>query len=157
MLRILSISLAFLSLPSIIGCGGGGENSAGNSSTAQQDSDDSDHGHHHHDLGPHGGHMLHLEPSGVHAEWTHDDESYLVSVFLDDFEADKIQAVKFVTKIGDESEEYPLESTENGWTISSEALLTNINMGEAVDVSLVVVDDAGEQTCTIDEHGHHHH
>ncbi len=66
------------------------------------------HDHGHDDTGPHGGHLLHLEPTGTHAEWTHDDDKHLITVHLDDFDAAKIVSAKFVAKIGDNSQEYPL-------------------------------------------------
>ncbi len=115
------------------------------------------HNHGHDDVGPHGGHLLHLEPSGVHAEWTHDDDAKLITVHLDDFDAAKITSAKFVVKIGDVTEEFPLTGTDTGWTITSEELLTHINMGDAAQVKFVVSDDAGEQSTKIEAHEHHHH
>lgn len=155
MRQLLGISLLLLPLIAISGCA----NSGSDVQTAEQGAveEDSGHSHDHGDVGPHGGHLLHLEPSGAHAEWTHDDDTHTVSVFLDDFQADKIQEAKFVATIGEDVEEFALESSDDGWTISSEALMTHINMGEAVEVCLVVVDDTGEQTCTIEAHDHHHH
>lgn len=115
------------------------------------------HSHDHGDVGPHGGHLLHLEPSGVHAEWTHDDDSHTLAVYLDDFEAEKITEAKFVATVGEETEEFVLEPSGDGWAVVSEALMTHIDMGEAAEVCLVVVDDIGEHTCTIEAHEHHHH
>lgn len=114
-------------------------------------------GHDHGEMGQHGGHLLHLEPSGAHAEWTHDDEAQSIQVHLDDFDANKISEVKFVVKIGDDSQDFPLTKSEAGWTITSEELMTHINMGEAALVRLVVVDDSGEQSTKIEAHDHHHH
>ena len=114
------------------------------------------HDHGHDDTGPHGGHLLHLEPTGTHAEWTHDDDKHLITVHLDDFDAAKIVSVKFVAKIGDNSQEYPLTATDSGWTITSQELMTHINMKEAAEVNLVVVDETGVHSTKIEAHEHHH-
>ncbi len=120
---------------------------------------DSHAGHNHgdHDLGPHGGHLLHLEPSGVHAEWTHDDKNNLITVYLDDFDANKISGAKFVAKIGQETQEFPLTADAGAWTISSSELMTHINMKEAAEVSFVVTDDQGSHSSKIEAHDEHHH
>lgn len=117
-----------------------------------------DHAHAHDEEGPHGGHLVDLEPLGVHAEWTHDDESHLITVFLDDFDAEKVASVKFTVEIADTpTEEFPLERGDDGWAVTSEALMTHLNMGEAATVKLVVVDDTGEQSAKMEPHEHHHH
>lgn len=157
MRHFLVLPLLLLVLACFAGCGT--KDGEKDTQTAEEGAKDSGggHSHAHADLGPHGGHMLHLEPSGAHAEWTHDDETHTVNVYLDDFQADKIKEAKFTATIGDEVEEFALESSDEGWTISSETLMTHIDMGEAVEVCLVVIDDTGEQTCTIEPHEHHHH
>ncbi len=109
------------------------------------------------DVGPHGGHLLHLEPTGSHAEWTHDDDTHLITVHLDDFDMAKIVSAKFVAKIGDNTEEFPLTATDNGWTITSQELMTHINMKDAAEVNFVLVDDAGVHSSKIEAHEHHHH
>jgi hypothetical protein len=115
-------------------------------------------GHDHGDLGPHGGHLLHLEPTGAHAEWTHDDDAKLITVYLDDFDAAAIESVKFDVTIGESpSQEFPLTQGDDGWTITSDELLTHINMGEAAVVSLVVTGADGQQSTRIEAHEHHHH
>ena len=117
-----------------------------------------EHAHAHEETGPHGGHMLHLEPTGAHAEWTHDDEKHLITVYLDDMDREKITAVKFVVDIPNaEPEEFALTAGDNGWTLTSETLVTHMNMGEAATVKLVIIDDSGEQSTKIEHHEHHHH
>ncbi len=146
----LSVCIAFL------GCAPPAEPQA--AATPEEAATSGGHAHDHDDMGPNGGHLLHLEPSGGHAEWTHDDESHLITVFLTDFEVDKISSVKFVATIGDTVEEFPLEAGEgDAWSISSEALMTHINMGDAATVQLVVADESGPQTSAIEAHEHHHH
>lgn len=112
---------------------------------------------HSHDVGPHGGHIVDLQPAGVHAEWTHDDESHAVQVFLDSVAENEYTGVKFVAKIGEETEEFVLESEGEAWKISSEALMTHINMGEAVEVTLQVTGESGDISAKIEAHEHHHH
>ena len=128
-------------------------------STENASAEDSHAGHDHGPdaVGPHGGHLLHLEPTGTHAEWTHDDDKHMLTVHLDDFDAAKIVSAKFVAKIGDKTQEYPLTATDSGWTITSQELMTHINMKGAAEVNLVVVDDAGVHSTKIEAHEHHHH
>jgi len=76
---------------------------------------------------------------------------------LDEFDAAKVVSAKFVAKIGDNTEEFPLSATDSGWTITSPELMTHINMKDAAQVQLVVVDDTGVHSCAIEAHEHHHH
>lgn len=113
--------------------------------------------HDHEEHGPHGGHMVHLEPTGSHAEWTHDDDAHLIAVYLDDFDAAKVVSVKFTAKIGDDTQEFPLVSSDGVWSITSQELLTHINMKDAAEVNLIVVDESGVHTAKVEAHEHHHH
>jgi hypothetical protein len=120
--------------------------------------DEHSHAHDHGEEGPHGGHLVDLEPRGVHAEWTHDDDSHQITVYLDDFDAEKISSAKFTVQIADAPiEEFPLARGDSGWSVTSEALMTHLNMGEAATVKLVVVDDTGEQSAKMEPHEHHAH
>lgn len=150
--KLLLVALA-ISIPTLIGCGPQApvekkETAAGEAGG---------HVHSHDELGAHGGHMLHMEPTGVHAEWTHDDDTHTITVYLEDFDSSKIKEAKFVAKIGEATEEFPLVAGDDGWSITSEVLMTHIDMGEAAEVSFVVVDDSGEQKAKIEAHEHHHH
>lgn len=150
---------AFLAIVAmLVGCGPAADDDAQDDAAENQPAESAhDHSHDHGELGPHGGHLVHLDPAGVDAEWTHDDESHLITVYLDGFDAEKIQSAMFVAKIGDNDEEFALEAAGEGWAITSEALMTHLNMGEAVPVSLVVVDESGKQSALIENHEHHHH
>jgi len=133
---------------------------AGGTSSTEEHAHEHEHGEH----GAHGGHMLHLEPDGVHAEWTHDDTTKVITVFLDELSAPP-KEVKFVVKAGDtEPQTYPLVKEEGGtgggvWTINSDALLTHLAMGEAAQIQLIVVTDDDKEMSTKIEHSdeHHHH
>lgn len=132
-------------------------NSATKADTGTAAATDSHADHDHEDVGPHGGHLLHLEPTGSHAEWTHDDDQHLITVYLDEFDAAKIASAKFTAKIGDATEEFVLTNGDDGWTVTSPELLTHINMKDAADVNLIVVDDTGVHTAKVEAHEHHHH
>lgn len=140
-----------------IGCNSPSSKPSGEKDQSNDAQPDAHAGHNHGDIGPNGGHLLHLEPSGLHAEWTHDDETHLLTVFLDDFDAGSIVEAKFEAKIGDEVENYPLEAGNQGWSVTSQQLMTHINMGDLAEVQLVVVDGSGRQTAKIEAHEHHHH
>ncbi|MGN6547016.1 MAG: hypothetical protein ACTHK7_18315 [Aureliella sp.] len=133
--------------------------------TAGSSTEEHAHEHEHGEHGAHGGHMLHLEPDGAHAEWTHDDTTKVVTVFLEELPAPP-KEVKFIVKAGDtEPQTYPLVKEEGGtgggaWTINSDALLTHLAMGEAAQIQLVVVTDDNKEMSTKIEHSdeeHHHH
>jgi hypothetical protein len=156
---ILAFTLAFVWLPLYSGCNNPSSEQAMQPTEMEtaNESMEGGHSHSHDELGPHGGHLLHLKPSNVHAEWTHDDDTHLITVHLDDFDADKLTAAKFVVKVGEQTEEFPLAPGDEGWSVTSEALMNHINMGEAADVQLVVTDDQGDHTTKIEAHDHHHH
>lgn len=146
-------------LAALVGCqptSTGTNATTGGDSMAEKDAH-AGHNHDHDETGPRGGHILHFEPTGVHAEWTHDDETGLITVYMDDFSTDKIEMAKFMVEIPEsDPEEFSLEAGEDGWTVTSEALMTHMNMGETVEVKLVIVDDSGEQSAKIENHADAH-
>ncbi len=152
-LQSLVVSAA---LSGLIGCQPTETADSGTKTTAPA-AGGSGHVHDHGDVGPHGGHLLHLDPAGVHAEWTHDDDTKTITVHLDDLDAAKISEAKFVVEIPDAAaEEFPLASGDEGWTITSESLMTHLNMGEAAKVKLVVIEDGVELSTAIEHHDHDH-
>lgn len=132
---------------------------AGTGTTA---ADDDAHAHDHGEHGPHGGHMVHLEPDGVHAEWAHDDDTKTITVYLDEI-AKPATEVKFVVTVGEtEPQTFSLTKGEGGtgggnWTITSDALMTHLNMGEAAKVQLVVAADDKQLSSQIEHSDEHHH
>lgn len=146
----------------VVSCGTGCQTKAPPAvNNAQAPADHHDHGDH----GPHGGHIIALNPGHVHVEWTHDDKN-LITVYLDDLDATPTE-VKFTVKIGDaEPQSFPLTKSESkepadafAYSLTSDALLTHINMGEAAKVTLVVKTADAELTALVeheDEHGHKH-
>ena len=157
-----SVGCALLGLAMIVSVGcspkPAGDPNPGTSGTTGSDEHAHDHGEH----GPHGGHMVHLEPDGVHAEWSHDDDTKTITVYLDDLKAPATE-VKFVVKAGDtEAQDFPLSKTEGGtgggtWSITDEALMTHLAMGEAAKVQLVVAEGDKQMTSAIEHSDEHHH
>lgn len=135
-----------------------GQPSAGSSGTTSSD----DHAHDHGEHGAHGGHLVHMEPDGVHAEWAHDDDTKTITVYLDDLSAPASE-VKFVVKAGDtEPQDFPLTKSEGGtgggtWTITSDALMTHLAMGEAAQVQLIVASADKQMSSKIEHSDEHHH
>ena len=111
------------------------------------------HSHSHDEPGPHGGHVLDTLPSGVHIEWTHDDANQSVTVYLEDFDADKLVGAKFVVKSTESKEEFPLQKGDDGWSITSEPLLKHMNSD--AEIVVIVTDDAGDHTAAIKHHHLH--
>ena len=153
-----SVGCALLALAMIVSVGcspkPAGDPNAGTSGTSGSDEHAHDHGEH----GPHGGHMVHLEPDGVHAEWSHDDDTKTVTVYLDDLKT-AVSEVKFVVKAGDtEAQDFPLTKNEGGtWSITNEVLMTHLAMGEAAKVQLVVAEGDKQMTSEIEHSDEHHH
>lgn len=143
--------IAYLTV--LLACLGCGTQPEADKTSAEASQVEAAHDHAHEEMGTHGGHMLHLEPSGAHAEWTHDDENFKITVYFDG----DVDGAKFVAKVGESTEEFPLAADGEGWSITSEALLTHLNMGEAVPVQLVIASPDGELSTKIEKHEHHHH
>jgi hypothetical protein len=127
-----------------------------------------DHGHSHGDEhGPNGGHLVDVSPSNLHAEWAHDDEKELVSVYVDDFKkAGKVvEGVKIeVASEGNPAKSYELAVNDKGfYSIKDLELLTALEMAGDEKESKVkatlqmTVDGKPEQAAIVHhDHGHHH-
>jgi hypothetical protein len=123
------------------------------------------HAHHDHAAhGPHGGHMVHLEPSGSHAEWTHDDDAGKLAVHLEEIEefGKKIDFVKVELDIkGEPKKTYDFASAGKGvYELVSAELLTAIEVGsgdkDKVSAKLIVSIDGKEESVVLEHHEHHH-
>lgn len=168
-------------LVAVVGMGcfltAGCQPSAGPSSTAtkttpasgHEDHDHDDHAHHDHgDHGEHGGHLLHLDPSGSHAEWTHDDEAGSVTVYLEELVASgkKVESVEIEWKVGDAAEnnsklevaakdDHGIEGSI--FTIKNPELVTALGVGDGVVANLVVTVDGKKEMAKLEhDHGHDH-
>ncbi len=135
-----------------------------NSPTNSVSNQPNDHSHNHSDHGSHEGHVIHLEPDGYHAEWLQDEDKRLVTVYLDELKTPASE-VKFVVRAGDSEPQIYLLQAQDGsegggtWTITSDALLTHLAMGDAAKIELIVIHGNKEMSSKIEltaEHDHKH-
>jgi len=121
-----------------------------------------DHSHNH---GPNGGHLVDLSPSDMHAEWAHNDESGMITVFFtDSLKAGlKVESAKIdLTVAGQEPKTYEFKVTDKGtYELESLELLTAIELcsGEPdskVTAKLVAKIDGKEESSPIVHHDHGH-
>lgn len=172
----LNLSGSFATLPlgillgllSIVGC----NSESTLPDTPPQDTpglhdDDHDHdhaGHDHAELGPHGGHIIVLDPGHHHAEWVHIDEDNVVEVYLGEL-AESATKVQFVAELeGKDPVTYELEPASDslgagGYQLQSPNLLTHIAMsdGTTARVTLVVETDKATLKATLSgDHDHDH-
>lgn len=111
-----------------------------------------------HELGPHGGHIVHMEPGDVRAEWVQLDEDNTVQVYLPNVKAPEKVVMTVAIKEGN-SKDFPLNKDsklgDNAFSLTSGELITAFKMKqqELVQVKMKVV--AGEQTlsCGIEHVG----
>ncbi|WP_186776073.1 hypothetical protein [Rubripirellula reticaptiva] len=160
---VLPCAVLFL-LVFIAGCG---SKQAENSPAASAEHDDHDHDDHAHDdhddhaghdhpaHGPNGGHMVELSGGG-HAEWAHDDDKELITVYPEN--ADQVTKVEMKVTIDDKATNYSFaKSDDDGlviYTLTSPELLTAIKMGDAVKTELVISTDDGDMTGKVAHHAH---
>lgn len=117
-------------------------------------------GHDHGELGPHGGHFLHVEPGGGHAEWVHIDEENRIEVYIGD-EISDVTAVSMTIEVeGQEPQQIELTADESlgpaAYSVESPVLLNAIKMGEAAHVELEIEADGTTYTAAIEHHDHDH-
>jgi hypothetical protein len=162
------------------GCDSGSSTaSKGGAKTASKDGHDHDHGHDHgHDhshaaQGPHKGHIVELGEEEYHAEWTHDDESGLVAVYILDKEMKKdvpieSKQVEITTKIGDAEKVYQLDAeypadgdkTKSAkFVVEDKSLITALlAAGKEGATATLSVEIAGKKfTSAIDHDAEHKH
>ncbi len=155
---VVSLAIAILSIVGLVGCQPPSAKPAN-----KTDAGDA-HSHDHEAHGPNGGHMIHLEPSGSHAEWTHDDESGKLAIHLEEVEefGKKIDSVKVELEVqGEPKKTYDFVSFDKGiYELISSELLTAIEIGSGdkakVSAKLIVSIDGQEQTASLEHHDHHH-
>jgi len=136
---------------------------------------DHGHDHDHPEHGPHDGHLIELGEEEYHGEWTHDDESGLVQIFILDGAAKEevaiaIDQIAIETKVEEEepkthqldpvnaSGEPPMAAQFEIKDLPLLVLLKAAGKG-GVTADLKVTIDGKEFTGEIkhEEHGHHHH
>ncbi|MFK8115143.1 MAG: hypothetical protein AB8B91_23275 [Rubripirellula sp.] len=112
-------------------------------------------GHDHPAHGPNGGHMVELS-GGAHAEWAHDDDKDLLTVFVE--KPETVTKVEMKTVIGDKETSYEFEKKESDesttFQLTSPGLLTSIKMGDAVKTQLIIATADGEVSGKVLHHSH---
>ena len=142
---------------------------ASNKSTTADSHKHDDHAHeghdHSHDHGPNGGHLVDLSPSKMHAEWAHNDESGMITIFFTDAlkAGQKVESAKIDLAVaGQEPKTYEFKVTDKGtYELESLELLTAIELcsGEPdskVTAKLVAKIDDKEESAPIVHHDHGH-
>jgi hypothetical protein len=122
------------------------------------------HSHNHAAHGPHGGHLVHLEPTGVQAEWAHDDDSGKLSVYLEEAiqSGKKIDEARIELEVtGSSKKTYDLVANDkNVYELVSPELLTAIEVGAGdaakVIAKLIVTIDGKEEAAAMEHHEHSH-
>ena len=91
---------------------------------------------------------------GSHAEWSHDDQTNQIVVYVEEPESAK--SVVMNVTIEGETTPYELEANEDGtqYQIVSPDLLFAIKMGDNVETELIVTTDDGEATGAVKHHAH---
>lgn len=130
----------------------------------RDDHDGHDHGHsdaH----GPNGGEMVHLHPGHANLEWTHDEETGELVVYVDSL-ADQVDSVRVELNVtGSEMRTIDFESAELAegakvFRVTDPGLVTAIDIKEGVEAMLLVnagdVEMSGKLECNHD-HDHHGH
>ena len=99
--------------------------------------------------------MINLS-GGAHAEWAHEDESDLITVYPEDVDA--VTKVEMKTNIAGNETVYAFEKKDldgtTAYQIVSPELLTAVKMGKGVDTKLVITTDEGEATAQVEHHSH---
>jgi hypothetical protein len=128
-----------------------------------------DHGHAHEETGPHGGHIVEIGDEQLHAEWTHNDASGEVVVYLLDSTAKSDAAISagtilITTKIGDAETSYELTaaSQEGGETskfaLSDPSLVEALKaVGPGIEATIVVQVNDENLVGTFEAHSHGGH
>lgn len=170
MARFLSsaalFSLVAVCFTGLVGCSGSTSTPVAETSSDDHGHEDHDHdhgddhdhshdGHDHPEHGPNGGHMVNLS-GGAHAEWSHDDDKDLITVYPEN--AATVTAVMMRTVIEDAATDYEFAKADDDgvtvYTLTSPELLTAIKMGDAVKTEMVIQTADGEATGKVLHHAH---
>lgn len=130
-----------------------------------------DHAHGHDETGPHGGHVVEIGEERLHAEWTHNDASGEVVVYLLDSSAKAdvtipAATILITTKIGETEKPYELTAVSPEGGQSSRFALTDPSLVEALKavgpgVEATIVVNLNDESLVgkfeRHEHGGHQH
>jgi len=139
------------------------------SSNSSPSHDEHDHGgHERHEDGLHGGHLVQLDGGQLNAEWTHDDESGKVTVYILDAEGDDelpIEAKTITISVGVNGDVASYDLTAVGaedgkafqFEVIEQALLGPLAMaGQGVEVAIQVAIGDQVHRARIEHHHHNH-
>ena len=125
------------------------------------------HSHSHEAVGPHGGHLIELGDEAYHVEWTHDDASGTVTVYILDSEAKQevpvaASSVSIDTKIRDTKVHKLAAINATGdppqasrFQLKDPALIESLKMaGQGVEASIRVQIDGMQYTGNFKHHEH---
>lgn len=159
----------------VIGCGKDtaepkpADNNA--ASSGGHDGHDHHHDHDHSAAGPHGGHVMEIGDEQYHAEWTHDDKSGKITIYLLDGDIKEdawttAESITITTKIRDDEQEHALLAVNQDeqeppqasqFEITSPNLLTALNqVGPAVTAELKVTIGGESFRVEFEKHAHDH-
>ena len=166
---LLLVGLALGSFVCLSGCEPKKSGNSGKAGSQAGHDADAHAGHEHGAPGPNGGHLEHLETSGAHFEWAHDDATHKLSVFFDELVSAgaKIESVKINVVSGVETKSFALEKEEAAkiagsvFSIANEELMTLLDASgtdaQGVQSKLMVMIDGKEQTCLLKHDDGHKH
>ncbi len=130
------------------------------------------HGHDHPETGPNGGHLVELGDEEYHIEWTHDDESGLVTLYVIDGQVKDVvpipsESITMTAKVEDSiTYEFPAVDPSGDPPVSakfelkSHELLVSLKLaGQGTEVSVDVTINGKPYTGVFEhhDHGHGHH
>ena len=128
------------------------------------------HDHSHEELGPHGGHLVELGDEEYHLEWTHDDATGLITLYVLDGAAKEpvpvaLETITITAQVTD-STEYQLTAVEPGgdppasarFELKSPELIECLKLaGQGAEVSIALAIDGKDYRGVFEHHDHAHH
>jgi len=163
MLRRTFAIVLLASVPFALGCEAGDDDHDSDDYGNSEDDQSDPHAGHDHSSGPHDGHIMELGES-YHIEWTHDDETGTLTVYVLDSSMKKVvkaDSVKIQTKVK-KSKTYELEvveqEDESFFELKDGSLLAILEtVGEGVSASIEVDVDGKTLSQEFEEHDEHSH
>jgi hypothetical protein len=165
--------VVLLAVAGFVGCAPSEADKKAKTKPAEQANHDHDHDHDHAHVhnGPHGGKIAVVGDEKYHLEWTHDDDSGKVALYVLDKDGKKEVAIAapkltVVTKMGDKEETFELEAvdrtddkTAKFELVSKDLLGVMEQLSEKITATIPELEIAGEKftNVKIEEHDHHDH
>ena len=148
-----------------MGCGPATDSGASSSSSSNGETHVDD-GHHHdeHAVGPNKGHLVHLHPHDLQAEWLHHEDGTVTVIILDEAGKKEVAIATDRVIIETDAVEYPLDAIEptqddppkaSRFETKNELLMTAINVEGKAKLRFTVGETEFEGE--IEHHDHEHH